>query len=40
MSTLPGVSFYESSGYTPGERTMFTVGDNVEIEFVPMRKAL
>jgi len=40
MSTLPGVSFYESSGYIPGVRTTFTVGDNVEIEFVPMRKAL
>lgn len=40
MSTLPGVSFYESSGYAPGVRTMFTVGDNIEIEFVPMRKVL
>ncbi len=39
MSTLPGVGFYEASGYTPDAPRHFTVG-NVEIKFVPMRKAL
>ncbi|MBA2622921.1 MAG: GNAT family N-acetyltransferase [Chthoniobacterales bacterium] len=38
MSTLPGVSFYETNGYLPRPRTTFTVGEDVEIEFVPMRK--
>ena len=40
MSTLPGVDFYRASGYTPDEPTMFSVGDNVKIEFVPMKKLL
>jgi len=40
MSTLPGVSFYQACGYGLGERTCVTVGDGVEIVFVPMRKAL
>ena len=40
MSTLPGVNFYRSCGYSPGEPTGFTVDDGVKIEFVPMSKSL
>jgi GNAT superfamily N-acetyltransferase len=40
MSTLPGVSFYHACGYTSGEPTTFVVGDEIEIEFVPMKKLL
>jgi GNAT superfamily N-acetyltransferase len=40
MSTLPGVNFYSSCGYTTGEPTTFAIDDKVEIEFVPMRKSL
>jgi GNAT superfamily N-acetyltransferase len=39
MSTLPGVGFYSSCGYVSGERTTYTVGDGITIEFVPMRKS-
>ena len=40
MSTLPGVEFYRACGYTAAEPRVFTVGDGVAIEFVPMRKQL
>ena len=40
MSTLPGVEFYRACGYIAGEPCMFTVGNGVAIEFVPMRKQL
>ena len=40
MSTLPGVSFYRACGYDSGEPASFTVGQGVEIDFVPMKKAL
>lgn len=39
MSTLPGVSFYESSGYASDEPTTVTVG-GVDLRFVPMTKSL
>ena len=40
MSTLPGVPFYSSLGYSSGQAVTYTVGDEVAIEFVPMKKSL
>jgi len=39
MSTLPGVKFYEACGYSAAESVSCTVR-SVQLEFVPMRKAL
>src|SRR4051794_16078635 len=39
MSTLPGVEVYRAAGYVAGAPTSLTVGDGVEIGFVPMRKS-
>ncbi len=39
MSTLPGVEFYRAAGYVAGAPTSLTVGEGVEIGFVPMRKS-
>ena len=40
MSTLPGVDFYKSAGYSADEMVVHRVGNAVEIRFVPMRKLL
>jgi GNAT superfamily N-acetyltransferase len=40
MSTLPGIEFYRAAGYVAGAPTSLTVGDGVEIGFVPMQKSL
>lgn len=40
MSTMPGVEFYRKCGYAAGPLQVFTVGDGVEIPFVPMTKSL
>lgn len=40
MSTLPGVGFYLACGYTASARRLFTVGGEVELEFIEMKKSL
>lgn len=40
MSTLPGVRFYSAWGYISGEPVTFTIGDGVQVNFVPMKRAL
>ena len=39
MSTLPGIPFYESCGYSAAERVFLPVGD-AQLEFLPMTKLL
>jgi GNAT superfamily N-acetyltransferase len=38
MSTLPGLKFYRSLGYTGSERVTYRTGRGTTIDFVPMRK--
>ena len=40
LSTLPGIKFYKSCGYTEQGNYDLQVTDDVKIEFVPMRKEL
>jgi len=40
MATLPGIKFYEAAGYRGTESMELSVGDNVTIGLVPMRKDL
>jgi GNAT superfamily N-acetyltransferase len=40
LSTLPGIKFYKSCGYTEQGNYDLQVADEVKIEFVPMRKEL
>ena len=40
MATLPGLKLYRAYGYTAGERVTYDLGDDVGIDFVPMRKEL
>ena len=40
MSTLPGLKFYRSLGYTGNERVTYELGGGTSIDFVPMRKEL
>lgn len=38
MATLPGIKFYEANGYQRMESVELSVGDDVVIRLVPMRK--
>ena len=38
MATLPGVRLYQARGYIPGTAILHPLGDDLSIEFVPMRK--
>src|SRR6185503_19147692 len=38
MATLPGIKFYEAAGYRGTESMELSVGNNVTIGLVPMRK--
>ena len=40
MATLPGIKFYEAAGYQGTESVELSVGDNISIGLVPMRKEL
>jgi GNAT superfamily N-acetyltransferase len=40
MATLPGIKFYEASGYHGTESVELSVGERVAIGLVPMRKEL
>lgn len=40
MSTLPGVKFYETSGYVKQGNFELELRDGVKLELVPMRKSL
>lgn len=40
MATLPGLKFYKACGYEGDVRVEYEIGDEVGIEFVPMRKDL
>jgi GNAT superfamily N-acetyltransferase len=40
MATLPGVRLYAARGYVAGEAIRFPLGPGLDIEFVPMTKAL
>jgi GNAT superfamily N-acetyltransferase len=40
MATLPGIKFYEASGYLGKESVALNVGDGVAIGLLPMRKEL
>jgi hypothetical protein len=40
MATLPGIKFYEASGYRAEEPVALSVGDGVAIDLLPMRKEL
>jgi GNAT superfamily N-acetyltransferase len=40
MATLPGVRLYRACGYHGEERVHYPVGAGVQIEFVPMSKAV
>jgi GNAT superfamily N-acetyltransferase len=40
MSTLPGIKFYEASGYARKGFFDLELADGVKLEFVPMRKEL
>ncbi len=40
MSTLPGLPFYEASGFVAGEPQNFQLPGGVDITFVPMQKPL
>lgn len=40
MATLPGVKLYRALGYLGSERVAYTIGDGVQIEFVPMQKPI
>jgi GNAT superfamily N-acetyltransferase len=40
LATLPGERFYRALGYTGGERVEHRLGDELMIDFVPMRKDL
>lgn len=40
MATLPGVRLYAKHGYVPGSPIQYEVAPGLNIEFVPMRKAL
>lgn len=40
MATLPGIKFYEASGYLGKESIALSVGDEVAIGLLPMRKEL
>jgi GNAT superfamily N-acetyltransferase len=40
MATLPGIKFYEASGYQGRESVALSVGDEIEIGLLPMRKEL
>ena len=40
MATLPGVKLYRAQGYVGAERVSYTIGDGVQIEFVPMQKPI
>jgi GNAT superfamily N-acetyltransferase len=40
MATLPGIKFYEASGYRAGEPVELSVGNGLVIGLLPMRKDL
>ena len=40
MATLPGIKFYEASGYHRSESVELSVGDGIAIGLAPMRKEL
>ena len=40
MATLPGIKFYETSGYQAGEPFELSVGEGIAIGLLPMRKEL
>lgn len=40
MATLPGKRLYEVCGYVPGEPVQHPLGEDLTIQFVPMRKDL
>jgi GNAT superfamily N-acetyltransferase len=40
MATLPGIKFYEASGYQGSESVALSVGDGIVIGLLPMRKEL
>ena len=40
MATLPGQRLYAARGYAPTGDVRYEVAPGVQIEFVPMRKAL
>ena len=40
MATLPGLKLYRALGYVPGTPIQHPLGDGLNIEFVPMSKAL
>jgi GNAT superfamily N-acetyltransferase len=40
MATLPGIKFYEASGYQGTESVELSVGDGIVIGLAPMRKEL
>jgi GNAT superfamily N-acetyltransferase len=40
MATLPGVRLYAACGYTPSAPILYRLPGDVDIEFVPMHKAL
>ena len=40
MATLPGIKFYEASGYQGKESVTLSVGGGIAIGLLPMRKEL
>lgn len=40
MATLPGVRLYRARGYIARPKVLHPIGDDLSIEFVPMRKEL
>jgi GNAT superfamily N-acetyltransferase len=40
VATLPGVPLYEAYGFVAAERVTITLGDGVQVDVVPMEKAI